>query len=131
MLNLVVRMIFAPGTPAVTSLGAYSNFDYHVAGYDGKLETFPHSSNHEDTDANLAAAVAHDSPLMYFSVPDNPIGTWYSASDVQSLIGPVVAGKLMVLHARAVERAYAPGGRGFEEAKDDFEERASKVRRIE
>lgn len=42
-----------------------------------------------------------------------------------------VAGKLMVLHARAVERAYAPGGRGFEEAKDDFEERASKVRRIE
>lgn len=53
-------MSFAPGTPVVTSLGAYSTCDYHVAGYDGKLETVPYSNNHEDPDANLAAAVAHD-----------------------------------------------------------------------
>ena len=53
-------MIFAPGTPVVTSLGAYSTCDYRVAGYDVELETVPYSNNHEDPDANLAAAVAHD-----------------------------------------------------------------------
>ncbi|MEC8700466.1 MAG: hypothetical protein VXY20_14110 [Pseudomonadota bacterium] len=72
MLSLVVRMIFAPGTPVVTSIGACSNSDYHVAGYDGKLETVPYSNNHEDPDANLAEAVVHDSPLTYFAVPENP-----------------------------------------------------------
>ena len=69
MLSLVVRIIFAPGTPVVTSIGVCSNSDYHVAGYDGKLETVPYSNNHEDPDANLAEAVVHDSPLTYFAVP--------------------------------------------------------------
>ena len=101
-------MIFAPGTPVVTSIGAYSNSDYHVAGYDGKLETVPYSNNHKDTDANLAAAVAHDSPLMYFAVPDNPKGTWYSASDIQSLIDSVPAGKLILLDEAYVEFAAEP-----------------------
>ncbi|MEE3094093.1 MAG: pyridoxal phosphate-dependent aminotransferase, partial [Pseudomonadota bacterium] len=60
-------------TPVVTSIGVCSNSDYHVAGYDGKLETVPYSNNHKDTDANLAAAVAHDSPLMNFAVPNKPM----------------------------------------------------------
>ena len=108
MLSLVVRMIFAPGTPVVTSIGACLNSDYHVAGYDGKLETVPYSNNHKDTDANLAAAVAHDSPLMYFANPDNPMGTWFSASDVQSLIDSVPMGKLLVLDEAYVEFAAEP-----------------------
>ena len=82
-------MIVAPVTPVVTSLGAYPTFNYHVAGYDGKLQTVPYSNNHEDPDAILAAAAAHDSPLMHFANPDNPMGNWYSASDVQSLIDSV------------------------------------------
>ena len=108
MLNLVVRMIFAPGTPVVTSIGACSNSDYHVAGYDGKLETVPYSNNHEDPDANLAAAVAHDSPLMNFAVPNKPMGNWYSTSDVQSLIDTVPVGKRLVLDEAHVVFAAEP-----------------------
>ena len=108
LLGLVVRMIVAPGTSVVTSLGAYPTFNYHVAGYDGKLQTVPYSNDHEDPDAILAAAVAHDSPLMHFANPDNPMENWYSASDVQSLIDSVPAGKLLVLDVAYVEFAAEP-----------------------
>ena len=40
-----------------------------------------------------------------------------------------VAGCVAPWHARARERAYAPGGRGFDEARADFEERAQKAQR--
>ena len=32
-----------------------------------------------------------------------------------------VAGRVLPWHARAAERAYAPGGRGFKKAKTNFE----------
>ena len=38
---------------------------------------------------------------------------------------------LMLAHARAVERVYAPGGIGFLEVERDFEERAAKSQRTE
>ena len=41
----------------------------------------------------------------------------------------MVAGKLAVWHARAAERAYAPGGLGYREAEVDFEARAPKMAR--
>jgi len=108
LLGLVVRMVVEPGTPVITSLGAYPTFNYHVAGFGGRLETVPYSNDHEDPDALLAAATAHDAPLLYFANPDNPMGTWYRASDVQSLIDAVPAGKLLVLDEAYVEFAPEP-----------------------
>ena len=40
-----------------------------------------------------------------------------------------VAGCAAPWHARARERAYAPGGLGFHEVRTDFEERARKAQR--
>jgi hypothetical protein len=40
-----------------------------------------------------------------------------------------VAGCVAPWHARARERAYAPGGLGFHEVRTDFEERARKAQR--
>lgn len=48
---------------------------------------------------------------------DRHMGLW-------RLWGPIV-GKLVTWHARATERAYAPGGGGFREAACDFERRAA------
>jgi ankyrin repeat protein len=45
------------------------------------------------------------------------------------LIGRL-AGTLSAWHARAVERAYAPGGVGYRQVEADFEARAAKVQRI-
>lgn len=42
----------------------------------------------------------------------------------------MVIGWLLALHARAVERAYAPGGLGYHEVEADFEERAQKAQRV-
>ena len=39
-----------------------------------------------------------------------------------------VAGMLACSHTRAVERVYAPGGAGFEMARDDFHSRAVRQR---
>jgi histidinol-phosphate aminotransferase len=41
LLGLVVRAYLSPGEVAVTSLGAYPTFNYHVAGYGGRLERVP------------------------------------------------------------------------------------------
>jgi histidinol-phosphate aminotransferase len=37
LLGLVVRLMIEPGMPVVTSLGAYPTFNYHVAGFGGRL----------------------------------------------------------------------------------------------
>lgn len=40
-----------------------------------------------------------------------------------------VAGKLIIWHKRAAERAYAPGGLGFEVAREDFADHVQRWRR--
>ena len=42
LLGLIVRLIVEPGTPVVTSLGAYPTFNFHVAGFGGRLVTVPY-----------------------------------------------------------------------------------------
>ena len=39
LLGNLVRLLVAPGTPVVTSAGAYPTFAYHVAGFGGRLVT--------------------------------------------------------------------------------------------
>lgn len=82
LLGLIVRLIVGPGTPVVTSLGAYPTFNFHVAGFGGKLVTVPYGDDHEDLDALLDAVRREDAALVYLSNPDNPMGTWHSAEAV-------------------------------------------------
>ena len=48
LLGLVVRLFIEPGTPVVTSLGAYPTFNFHVAGFGGRLVTVPYRDDRED-----------------------------------------------------------------------------------
>src|SRR5260370_38570602 len=41
LLGLAVRAFLEPGQTAVTSLGAYPTFNYHVVGFGGSLEHLP------------------------------------------------------------------------------------------
>lgn len=41
LLGEIVRLVVEPGTPVVTSFGGYPTFNYHVAGYGGRLVTTP------------------------------------------------------------------------------------------
>ena len=58
------------------------------------------------------------------------VAQWVRAARVQYLLRRLrlfawVAGRALQWHARAVERAYAPGGRGFNEAQTNFHLHAS------
>ncbi len=77
LLGLVVRQYVREGTPVITSLGAYPTFNFHVAGFGGRLVTVPYRDDLEDLDGLLAAVKREQAPLVYFSNPDNPMGTWW------------------------------------------------------
>ncbi|MEM8811934.1 MAG: pyridoxal phosphate-dependent aminotransferase [Pseudomonadota bacterium] len=97
LLGYLVRMLVSDGTPVVTSLGAYPTFNFHVAGFGGSLQTVPYRDDHEDPEALLHLARRTQAPLIYFANPDNPMGTWHDAANVQGLIESVPDGSLLIL----------------------------------
>ena len=107
LLGLIVRLFMEQGQPVVTSLGAYPTFNYHVAGFGGRLVTVPYRDDREDIDALIEAVRRERPPLVYFSNPDNPMGTWWEAGDVARLIDAVPETTLLVLDEAYGEMAPA------------------------
>lgn len=105
LLGYIVRLFVAQGDAVVTSLGAYPTFNYHVAGFGGRLVTVPYVNDHEDP-ASLLAAVQDVRPkLVYFANPDNPMGTCWSAAHVQALIDGIPDETTLVLDEAYLEFA--------------------------
>lgn len=102
LLGLVCRLVLAPGTPVVTSLGAYPTFNFHVAGYGGVLTRVPYRGDHEDPEALLAAARSGSAKLIYFANPDNPMGSHHPASAVEDMVANLPEETLLIL-----DEAYA------------------------
>ena len=107
LLGLLVRMLVSEGTPVVTSLGAYPTFNFHVAGFGGKLITEPYKNDAEDPDAILASVQAQDAPLAYFANPDNPMGSMHGPEIVRTLINNIPADGLLCLDEAYCEFADA------------------------
>jgi len=105
LLGLTVRMLVEPNGKAVTSHGAYPTFNYHVAGFGAELVTVPYKGFHEDPQALLDATRKTRAPLMYLSNPDNPMGTWHSASVIQSLIEAIPGNTILALDEAYIEFA--------------------------
>lgn len=97
LLGLIVRLFIEPGQPVVTSLGAYPTFNYHVAGFGGRLVTAPYRDDREDIDALLDAVRRENAPLVYLANPDNPMGTWWEGDEVQRFIDALPETTLLVL----------------------------------
>jgi histidinol-phosphate aminotransferase len=134
LLGLVVRAFLEPGDSAVTSLGAYPTFNYHVAGYGGSLERVPYRSDLNDLQALADTAARVGARLVYLANPDNPAGTWHTASDIliflerlpgdclllldeaycdfapTQAIPPLDAGDPRVLRLRTFSKAYGMAG---------------------
>lgn len=102
LLGYLVRLLTDPGDAVVTSDGAYPTFNYHVAGFGGTLHKVPYLDDHEDPSALIAKAVEVDAKLIYFANPDNPMGSWHSASVVQNMIDTLPEGCVL-----ALDEAYA------------------------
>ncbi len=105
ILGLAVRLFVEPGTPVVTSHGAYPTFNYHVAGFGGRLVTVPYRDDREDPEALLAAARRERAPLVYLANPDNPMGTWWGADVVTQIAADLPPGSLLLLDEAYTEFA--------------------------
>jgi histidinol-phosphate aminotransferase len=117
MLGNVVRMLVEPGTPVVTSRGAYPTFNYHVAGFGGVLEAVPYRNDAIDLDALLDAVRRTGAPLVYLANPDNPMGTWHRAGEVRAFLDALPPTTLLVLDEAYIE--FAPDDATWPMAADD------------
>ena len=97
LLGLAVKIAADPGTPVVTSDGAYPTFNVHVAAQGARLVKVPFRNDHEDLDALLAAASREKARVLYVSNPNNPMGSWWSAAELQKLIAALPDGLLLLL----------------------------------
>ena len=103
--GLIARLITEPGDVAVTSLGAYPTFNYHVAGFGGRVVAVPYAGNHEDLGALAAAARRERAKVIYLSNPDNPMGTWWGAAEIERFIAEVPEDTLILLDEAYCETA--------------------------
>ncbi len=107
LLGLIVRLHVEASQPVVTSLGGYPTFNYHVAGYGGRLVTVPYTDDREDLDGLLAAVRRERAPLMYLANPDNPMGTWWEADEISRLIEALPETTMLILDEAYGETAPA------------------------
>ncbi|WP_424967750.1 pyridoxal phosphate-dependent aminotransferase [Dinoroseobacter sp. S375] len=108
LLGYLVRLMVGPGDAVVTSAGAYPTFNYHVAGFGGALHTVPYRDDHEDPEALLEVARRVDAKLVYLANPDNPMGTWHTATVIEAMVAAMPSGCVLVLDEAYVE--FAPDG---------------------
>ncbi len=102
LLGHAVRIGADPGTPVVTSDGAYPTFNFHVAANGACLVRVPFDRDREDLQALLDTARKERARILYVSNPDNPMGSWWPASQIEDLIQRL-PGDVMLL----LDEAYA------------------------
>ncbi len=105
LLGLIARMVIEPGTPVVTSLGGYPTFNFHVAGFGGRLVTVPYVDDREDLDGLLETVKRENAPLVYFANPDNPMGSWWDADKIVAFARALPENCLLIL-----DEAYSETG---------------------
>ncbi len=102
LLGLTVRMFAAPGDAIITSDGAYPTFNFHVVSHGAALIKVPFVDDREDLIGLATSARKHNARIVYVSNPNNPMGTWWPASEIAKLHAALPAQTLLVL-----DEAYA------------------------
>ncbi len=86
LLGLAVRAILEPAQVAVASLGSYPTFNYHVAGYGGRLATAPYANFKNDLESLLSLAKTEKAAIVFLANPDNPTGSFLSSKMLAEFI---------------------------------------------
>ena len=97
LLGLTVRLFMEAGQPVVTSQGAYPTFNFHIAGFGGRTVAVPYRDDREDLDGLLAAVRRENPPIVYLSNPDNPMGSWWQADELERFADTLPATTMFVL----------------------------------
>ncbi len=97
LLGLTVRLYMEPGQPVVTSAGAYPTFNYHIVGFGGRVVAVPYENDRESLEGLLDAVRKENPPIVYLSNPDNPMGSWWEAADIERFVDALPATTMFVL----------------------------------
>lgn len=103
--GLIARLVIEPGDVAVTSLGAYPTFAYHIRGFGGRVHAVPYRDDHEDLPALADAARRERARVVYLANPDNPMGTCWNACQIADFIEELPEETLLVLDEAYAETA--------------------------
>lgn len=108
LFGYTARLFIEPGVTVATSAGAYPTFNFHVAGFGGRLVTVPYRDDREDPEALLDLGQREGARLIFLANPDNPMGSWWDGATVQALIEGVPEGALLCLDEAYID--FAPPG---------------------
>lgn len=114
LMGLSVRAFVGNGGVAVTTLGTYPTFTYHVDGYGGSLETVPYRGDGTlDLEGLLDLARERRARMLYIANPDNPSGSCLSAAEVERIAAEMPDETVFVLDEAYVDfvdesTVYAP-----------------------
>ncbi len=96
-LGVANRLLVESGDTVITSDGAYPTFNFHVAACGGHSVKVPFKDDREDISALIDKAKTHQAKILYLTNPDNPMGTWWPASEVEQLIENLPDGTTLIL----------------------------------
>jgi len=105
LLGCTAHMFVDPGINVITSLGSYPTFNFHIKSRGGNLHLLPYVEDHEDPETLLRNARETNAAILYFSNPNNPMGTWHDASRMEQLISNLPEGTVLVLDEAYIECA--------------------------
>lgn len=97
LLGLTCALFLTPGSNVVTTDGAYPTFNFHVQAHGGKVHAIPMRDFREDVPRLIEAAAATSAPLVYVSNPNSPMGTWWTADEINGFIEALPPQTLLVL----------------------------------
>jgi histidinol-phosphate aminotransferase len=108
LFGYAVRLFLNPGDAVANSRGAYPTFNFHVTGYGGRLALAPYENDRESPDALLALAARERARMIYLANPDNPMGSWWPAADIEGFIERLPPGVVLCLDEAYSD--FAPAG---------------------
>ena len=97
LLGLAVKIAAEPGAPVVTSDGAYPTFNFHVAAQGARLVKVPFRKDKEDLERLVETATRERAAILYVSNPNNPMGSWWTADELDRVIERLPPGLLLLL----------------------------------
>jgi histidinol-phosphate aminotransferase len=97
LLGLTCSLFLSPGDSVVTTDGSYPTFNFHVLSHGGKLRSVPMRAFREDIPRLIETAKATSACLVYVSNPNSPMGTWWTADEINAFIGMLPQRTLLIL----------------------------------
>ena len=117
LLGFVVRMLSEPGTPVVTSAGAYRRSTTTSRASVRVSSRCPTATTTRTRTRSRRPSASAARPLLYLANPDNPMGTWHDAARVRAFIEALPEDVVLALDEAYIE--FAPAGVDWPMAPDD------------